>query len=70
MANGRSACLHRAPFTWKTDRLYRVYLSGNELFFIRIGGQGGWWEAALAGMHSHPLSRLLLSLMWLLDRWA
>jgi len=50
----------RAVFMWKSNRLYRVHLSGNEFFFIRIGGQGGWREAALGGMHSHPLSRLLL----------
>ncbi len=60
----------RAVFTWKADRLYRVYLSGNELFFIRIGGQGGWREAALGGMHGQPLGFLLLPVVWLLDRWA
>ncbi len=60
----------RAVFTWKSDRLYRVHLSGNELFFIRLGGQGGWREGALGGMHGHPLGLLLLPVVWLLDRWA
>ncbi len=26
------------------DRLYRIYLVGDTLYFIRIGGQGGLWE--------------------------
>jgi hypothetical protein len=29
----------RAVFTWKSDRYYRVYLRGQELFFIRTSGQ-------------------------------
>ncbi|MCK6558841.1 hypothetical protein HUU39_01600 [candidate division KSB1 bacterium] len=60
----------RAVFTWRSDRLYRVHLSGNELFFIRLGGQGGWREGALGGMHGQPLGLLLLPVVWLLDRWA
>lgn len=55
---------------WKSDRLYRIHLSGNELFFIRLGGQGGWREGALGGMHGHPLGVLLLPVVWLLERWA
>ncbi len=31
----------RALFTWKSDRLYRVYQANGNLYFIRIGGQGG-----------------------------
>lgn len=31
----------RAISTFGLDRLYRVYLSGNQLAFIKIGGQGG-----------------------------
>lgn len=30
----------RAVYTWKPDRLYRVYISSGQLYFIRIGGQG------------------------------
>ncbi len=29
----------RAVFTWKSDRYYRIYLRGQELFFIRTSGQ-------------------------------
>jgi hypothetical protein len=38
----------RMLHTWTPDRLYRVYLTRDELFFIRIGGQGGMNEAAAA----------------------
>jgi len=31
----------RATSTFGLDRLYRVYLAGNQLVFIKIGGQGG-----------------------------
>lgn len=31
----------RATSTFGLDRLYRVYVSGNQLLFIKIGGQGG-----------------------------
>ena len=30
----------RAVFTWGSDRLYRVYVRDDALYFIRIGGQG------------------------------
>ncbi len=26
------------------DKLYRIYLVGDQLYFVRIGGQGGLWE--------------------------
>src|SRR5258706_7068065 len=29
----------RAVFTWKGDRHYRVYMRGQELFFVRMAGQ-------------------------------
>src|SRR5258708_15258315 len=29
----------RAVFTWKTDRQYRVYVQGQQLYFVRTGGQ-------------------------------
>jgi hypothetical protein len=29
----------RAVFTWKSDRQYRVYVLGEQLFFVRTGGQ-------------------------------
>lgn len=68
--DNHSAFNVRALFMWKSDRLYRVHLSGDELFFIRIGGQGGWLEGALGGMHGHPLGLLFLPIIWLLDQWA
>jgi len=30
----------RAIFTWSADRVYRVYVQDDALYFIRIGGQG------------------------------
>jgi hypothetical protein len=35
--------------TFSPDRVYRVYVVGNELFFIRIGGQGGVREGVTGG---------------------
>ena len=38
----------RAISTFTGDRLYRVYLSGNQLAFIKIGGQAGVAEGVAA----------------------
>jgi hypothetical protein len=40
----------RATFAWKRDRLYRVYILEEALYFIRIGGQGGVGEAAAGSL--------------------
>ena len=45
----------RSLFTWKSDRLYRVYHSSGNLYFIRIGGQGGWEH----GFHAHPIATVI-----------
>jgi hypothetical protein len=37
----------RATLLFKPDRLYRVYPDSSVLYFIRIGGQGVHWSAAL-----------------------
>ena len=37
----------RATFLWRMDRVYRVYATDQELYFIRIGGQTVDWVAAL-----------------------
>ena len=36
-----------ATFTLRADRMYRVYATGDDLHFIRIGGQPINWVAAL-----------------------
>ena len=36
-----------ATFFWRTNRVYRVYVTDRELFFIRIGGQDVDWATAL-----------------------
>lgn len=38
----------RATFWMRPDRVFRVYPAGQEIFFIRIGGQSVDWVAALA----------------------
>src|SRR4030095_14907523 len=39
LATNAAAFNARAVFTWKSDRQYRVYVRGQELFFVRTGGQ-------------------------------
>jgi len=51
----------RATFTWSGDRMYRVYLTNDALYFIRIGGQGGMDVAVAAGFGA--LGGAALSLM-------
>jgi hypothetical protein len=48
----------RAVFWLRPDRLYRVYPTRGELFFIRIGGQGTDLGAALGALLG-PLGSLL-----------
>jgi hypothetical protein len=48
----------RAIFWLRPDRLYRVYSTRGELFFIRIGGQGGDLGAALGALLG-PLGSLI-----------
>jgi hypothetical protein len=41
MADGTRAFNARCLSTWTSDRLYRIYVTGEQLVFVRIGGQGG-----------------------------
>lgn len=48
----------RATYTWKPDRLYRVYYSSGQLYFIRIGGQG-YALAQLLELQLGPFGKML-----------
>jgi hypothetical protein len=56
----------RSVSTFGLDRLYRVYLRQGELFFIKIGGQGG--AGAAVAMQFGLLGALAQS--WLSERSA
>jgi hypothetical protein len=43
-----SAFNARLVSNWTPDRLYRVYVVRDEMFFIRIGGQGGFAQGMAA----------------------
>lgn len=58
----------RAVFTWKLDRLYRVYVSTDELLFIRIGGQGGVQEGILGGLHGNAIGILFVPIIMLFTK--
>src|SRR5262245_51015000 len=55
----------RATLFFKPDRLYRVYPDSSVLYFIRIGGQGVHWSAALRA-HLGLLGGLIVAP---LERW-
>jgi len=42
----------RAISTFTTDKLYRIFIVGSELCFVKIGGQGGLAEGVTAGLTS------------------
>ena len=42
----------RTISTFTTDKLYRIFIVGSELCFVKIGGQGGLAEGAAAGLTS------------------
>jgi 4-amino-4-deoxy-L-arabinose transferase-like glycosyltransferase len=61
MTTSAAAFNARAVFTWKSDRQYRVYVEGEQLYFVRTGGQ------AMGHVMAHQFG-LIGALIWLLLR--